>query len=103
MDLTGGKGVSTRASGFPIPRLHSKPTLLDQDELCIDHGRSGKADQEVGHFINHFSSRSVSESCIHSSQEGRFSASDGEPESFHHKMPLQDGRDWHVEGPAAEE
>ena len=106
MDLTGGKGVSTRTNGFPIPRLHSEPTLLDQDESCIDHGRSGEADQEAGHFISHSSSRSVSESRIHSSQEGRFSASGGEPEtseSFRHKMPLHDGRGWHVEGPAAEE
>ena len=106
MDLAGGKGVSTRASGLPIPRLHSEPTLLDQDEFCIDHGQSGEVDQEAGHFISHPSSRSVSESHIHSSQEGRFTASGGEPEtseSFHHEMPLQDGRGWHVEGPAAEE
>ena len=56
-------------------------------------------------MISHPSSRSVSESHIHSSQEGRLSASGGEPEtseSFRHKMPLQDGRGWHVEGPAAE-
>ena len=106
MDLAGGKGVSTRASGLPIPRLHSEPTLLDQDEFCIDHGQSGEVDQEAGHFISHPSSRSVSESHIHSSQEGQFSVSGGEPEtseSFRHKMPLQDGRGWHVEGPAAEE
>ena len=106
MDLAGGKGVSTRASGLPIPRLDSEPTLLDQDEFCIDHGRSGEVDQEAGHFNSHPSSRSVSESHIHSFQEGRFTASGGEPEtseSFHHEMPLQDGRGWHVEGAAAEE
>ena len=72
MDLAGGKGVSTRASGFPIPRLHSEPTLLDQDDFCIDHEWSGEVDQEAGHLISHPSSRSVSESHIHSSQEGRF-------------------------------
>ena len=30
--------VSTRDSGSPIPGFHSGPTLLKQDEFCIDHG-----------------------------------------------------------------
>ena len=38
MDFRGGKRVSTGASESPIPGYLSRPTLLDQDELCIDHG-----------------------------------------------------------------
>ena len=81
IDFRGGKKVSTRASGSPIPRFHSGPTLLEQDELCVDHGRSGEVNQETGHCTSHSSSRPVSEPHIHSSQEGQFSASGGEPET----------------------
>ena len=106
MDFRSGKRVSTRASESPIPGFHSGPTLLEQDELCIDHGRSGEVDQETGHCTSRSSSRPVSEPRIHSSQAGRVSASGGESEtseSFCPKTPLQDGRGWHVEGPTAEE
>ena len=102
MDFRGGKRVSTRASESPIPGFHSGPTLLEQDELCIDHGRSGEVDQETGHCTSRSSSRPVSEPRIHSSQEGRLSPSGGESEtsgSFCPKTPFKmegAGNDWLV-------